>query len=281
MSTTNTYTGSEEIPFEKLPTFAQQLSRLYPSPRETLAQRIDPRPSVRETLPVQGSYRPSIGAESLPATAPPILPDKEHLYQFLDGVDVNNRPWSGKAVNVTGRTRRFDSHEDPELLKFLALLKRNPNMSRDDIQEHLDNCTTQNCSTNTFLGLSKMGAKTEGNISPRSELRNLKNKSGGRIDLSDVLGMKNPDPELNSDPNTEIPRGTTLFFQNPGSLQQRANPFDHVVFAENAGKNSDRIYRSLNEGQERSELQTLQEVIDQGRYQGYNPVFSGKFRNFF
>jgi len=285
MSTKNTYTGLEEIPFEELPEFAKRLSQLYPADKQnnfplnsgdSLYQRIY-NPATREEIFSQRS-RP------LPSTTPETIPipgiqspNREHLYEFLQGVDVNNRPWTGKPVDI--RNRRFYSNEDPELLNFLTFIHKNPNATQEEIQQQLDNCTTQNCATNTFLGLSKMGAKTQGNLSPRAELRNYRNANDKRMDLSEVLGIKDSDENLNTDSSTEIPRGSVLFFQHPTEKMRR--PFDHVVFAEKQGTNSEPIYRSLNEGQEGSKLQTLQEVIEQGKYQGYNPIFSGKYRYFF
>ena len=212
----------------------------------------------------------------------PINPeDNQHLYQILDraGIgmdDIHVKPWTGEGKSYdpdpSGK-----SFKDKEMLDFLRFTKDNPAAPSEEIISKF-NCVGQNCATNTVLGLSKLRARTEDNLSPRGEI--LKNSNPqDYIDLDEALGMGEKYRDQNN-PN-RIPQGTTAFLKNPDD--HAGMPFDHVIFAEKEGTNSEPIYRSLNSGQKRSELQTLQQVLDQGKYTipPYESIFSGKYRYFF
>ncbi len=206
-----------------------------------------------------------------------LISKREHLGQFLEKGDVNNKQWSPKASITMGS--KFESHEDPELLYFLRWIHNNPKASDKEIQEQLDQLS-QNCNTNTFLGLSKMRGMSEKQLSPRAELR-AHLKETGAINFATVLGINDVDHKLNKEPDTEIPKGTVVFVVPYYEQTQKKTPFLHVFFAEQNGKNSDKIYRSLNEGQQSSELQSLAEVLGQGSYNEMNSklVFSKKYRD--
>lgn len=207
--------------------------------------------------------------------------DNQHLYQILDraGIgmdDIHGKPWTGEGKSYdpdpSGK-----SFKDKEMLDFLRFTKDNPAAPSEEIRSRF-NCLGQNCATNTVLGLSKLRARTEDNLSPRGEILRNSNPQG-YIDLDEALGMGEKYRDQKN-PNL-TPKGTTTFFKNPDD--HAGMPFDHVIFAEKEGTNSEPIYRSLNSGQKRSELQTLQQVLDQGKYTipPYESIFSGKYRYFF
>lgn len=220
--------------------------------------------------------------EESPQESPSINPeDNQHLYQILDraGIsmeDIHDKPWTDKEKSYVADPEG-KSFIDKKMFDFLKFTKENPTAPSKEVKDKF-NCVGQNCMTNTIFGLSKLRARTEGNVSPRSEVLNYSNNKGD-MDLDEALGMgekyhdqKNP---------TLIPKGTTAFLKNP--TDDVGMPFDHVIFAEKEGNNAQPIYRSLNSGQKRSELQTLQQVLDQGKYKipPYESIFSGKYRYFF
>ena len=160
------------------------------------------------------------------------------------------------------KNSKFQSHEDSELMNFLKWIHKNPDADDEQIQTAL-NEVTQNCNTNTFLGLSKMGALSEEGFSPRAGLRK-QIKESGAINFATLLGINIIDNSLSDDSEIVVPKGTVVFVIN--KMNQKRNPFLHVFFAERTGENSEKIYRSLNQGQESSELQTLPEILEQGNY---------------
>lgn len=211
--------------------------------------------------------------------------DQPSLRTTLQNIEINQQKWTAKpACTAEGK---FIGHQDIGLIKFFLFLKNHQNASDADIQGKL-NETTQNCATNTILGLCKIGAVTKRGNSPKQETRiSIKRnthlaKAFGLtllMDLSKILGIDEIDRTLNTLPDTIIPKGTVVFFSNTRNKKPKNSPFQHVFFAEKTGKNSERIYRSLNQGQHSSQLQSFEEVRMQGGYilRSLRVTFSKKY----
>lgn len=225
-------------------------------------------------------------------------PGRRSLHDTLQGIDIDNKPW--RAVTGLPKLHGISQHGDLE--NFLDYVNKNPNASQEDIQREMNKCTTQNCAENTFLGLTKMNARTKEGFSPRSELYRTKADSLSEKIYSDsnfnpkhypsyfdfprALGINERNESLNANPDTRIPRGTTVFMQNPRynsqSNRNQEFPYDHVFYAEREGRNTSPIYRHLNappvgEPPRGSVVDTLQDIIDKGKYGKYRTIYSNKW----
>lgn len=297
-------------------TLLQSLYPPLPIPRETTQTflPLPPRPDIPATsfppLPLPRSLQASSTREAFdsrglnyPNIYGPVRREfptfqqeqsgRRSLYDVLQGVEVDNKPWrASQGIAKYG----LSSH--PDLANFLGYVNNNPNATQKDIQQELDKCTTQNCAENTFFGLTKMNARTKEGSSPRSELERTtsqfwdknpaldKSNYPGYFPLGEALGIKERDPKVNASSENRIPQGTTVFMQHPNYKPTPRNqefPFDHVFYSQRSGRNTSPIYRHLNappagEPPRGSIVDTLQDIIDKGNYNGYRTLYSNKWR---